>query len=131
MTILDFRPRGDLVTGVVVGAGVLAAPVVVPWAWSAVRPVLKAILKGGFLLYETGRGVFGDGGEGTHEKKPQKSPVVKRAKERPTVAREPELALVPKSENVKASSAKRVKQTSASRTTKRRPKTVEKPEATE
>ena len=28
------------------------APVVIPLAWSATRPVLKAILKSGFILYE-------------------------------------------------------------------------------
>ncbi|MGB6065813.1 MAG: hypothetical protein WBG50_13495 [Desulfomonilaceae bacterium] len=56
MAIWDFRPKGgDIWTGVAVGAGLLAAPVVMPLAWSTVRPLLKAILKSGFLLYETGR----------------------------------------------------------------------------
>jgi|SRR5271157_4407723 len=63
MAIWDFRPKGDLWTGVAVGAGMLAAPVVIPLAWSATRPVLKAILKGGFTLYETGRQIFGDATE--------------------------------------------------------------------
>ena len=58
MAIWDFRPRGDLWTGVAVGAGLLAAPVVIPLAWSATRSVLKTILKGGFMLYETGRGAY-------------------------------------------------------------------------
>jgi len=63
MAIWDFRPKGDLWTGVAVGAGLLAAPVVIPLAWSATRPVLKSILKGGFTLYETGRKIFGDATE--------------------------------------------------------------------
>jgi len=64
MAIWDFRPRGDLWTGVAVGAGLLAAPVVIPLAWSATRPVLKAILKGGFMLYETSRQILGEATEG-------------------------------------------------------------------
>jgi len=64
MAIWDFRPRGDLWTGVAVGAGLLAAPVVIPLAWSATRSVLKTILKGGFMLYETGRQVWPEAAEG-------------------------------------------------------------------
>ena len=63
MAIWDFRPKGDLWTGVAVGAGLLAAPVVIPLAWSATRPVLKVILKGGFMLYETGRQILGEASE--------------------------------------------------------------------
>ena len=64
MAIWDFRPKGDLWTSVAVGAGLLAAPVVIPLAWSATRPVLKAILKGGYMLYETGRQILGEATEG-------------------------------------------------------------------
>ncbi len=63
MAIWDFRPKGDLWTGVAVGAGLLAAPVVISLAWSATRPVLKVILKGGFMLYETGRQILGEATE--------------------------------------------------------------------
>ena len=63
MAIWDFRPKGDLWTGVAVGAGLLAAPVVISLAWSATRPVLKVILKGGFMLYETGRQILGEAAE--------------------------------------------------------------------
>jgi hypothetical protein len=65
MAIWDFRPRGDVWTGVAVGAGLLAAPVVLPLAWRATRPVLKAFLKGGFMFYETGRQILGETSEGT------------------------------------------------------------------
>jgi len=56
VALWNFRPKVDLVTGIAVGVGALAAPVVIPMAWSAVRPILKVILKGGFMVYETGRG---------------------------------------------------------------------------
>jgi hypothetical protein len=78
MAIWDFRPRGDVWTGVAVGAGLLAAPVVLPLAWSATRPVLKAFLKGGFMLYETGRQILGETSEGTQSRQA-----------RATVAKEP------------------------------------------
>jgi len=58
MKIWDFKPSGDLFTTVAVGAAVAAAPVVLPFAWSAVRPLLKTVLKGGFMLYETGQGAY-------------------------------------------------------------------------
>jgi hypothetical protein len=59
MALWEFKPRGDLFTTVAVGVGVLAAPVVVPLAWSVTRPLIKAILKGGFMAYEMGRCTLG------------------------------------------------------------------------
>ncbi len=58
MRIWNFKPNGDLFTTVAVGAAVAAAPVIVPLAWTAVRPLLKIFLKGGFILYENGREVY-------------------------------------------------------------------------
>lgn len=84
MAIWDFRPRGDLLTGVAVGIGALAAPVVIPWAWSAVRPMLKALLKGGFLLYETGRGAYAEAAHPTEAPGLRKAPPIKvKLAERP------------------------------------------------
>jgi hypothetical protein len=71
MAIWDFRPRGDVLTGVAVGVGVLAAPVVMPLAWSAVRPLVKAIMKGGFLLYETSRGAIAEASEWVGREEPR------------------------------------------------------------
>ncbi len=65
MTILDFKPKGDLLTTVAVGAAVVAVPVVIPLAWSAAKPLLKAVFKGGFMLYESGRGVCAAAAEWT------------------------------------------------------------------
>ncbi len=58
MRIWDFKPNGDLFTTVAVGAAVATAPVVLPFAWSVARPLLKTVLKGGLMLYETGRGAY-------------------------------------------------------------------------
>ena len=82
MAIWDFRPRGDVLTGVAVGAAVLAAPVVIPLVWAAVRPWLKAVMKSGFLLYETGRGAYAEATEGSERRNPEK---VRPIKVGPTV----------------------------------------------
>jgi hypothetical protein len=84
MAIWDFRPRGDIWTSVAVGAGILAAPVVIPLAWSATRPVLKALLKGGFMLYETGRQMLGETSEDMPRRQPRPTPVEKPAPARRT-----------------------------------------------
>ncbi len=55
MALTDLVPRGNIWTGVAIGVGLLIAPVVVPALAGAARPVIKAVLKGGFLLYEKGR----------------------------------------------------------------------------
>jgi len=55
MALWDWRPKGDVWTGVAIGVGLLAAPVVLPMIAAAVRPVAKAVLKSGYLLYEKGR----------------------------------------------------------------------------
>jgi len=87
MAIWDFRPRGDIVTGVAVGVAALAAPVVIPLAWAAVRPWLRALLKGGVLLYETGRGAYAEVAEGSEGRRPQKVTQIK-VKAAPPPARE-------------------------------------------
>jgi hypothetical protein len=76
MAIWDFRPRGDVLTGLLIGAGVVAAPVALPLAWTAVRPLLKVILKSGFMLYETGRRAFAEDLVGTDREKPEKAQAV-------------------------------------------------------
>jgi hypothetical protein len=96
MAIWDFRPKGDLFTGVAVGVGVLAAPVVVPLAWSAVRPLLKEILKGGFLMYETGRQVFGQAEPEVTTKEPGKDVAVTKVELPAAAIHQTERVLSPK-----------------------------------
>ena len=64
MAIWDFRPKGDIWTGIAVGIGVVAAPVVIPLAWSAIRPLLKAVVKTGFMVYEKGHEIVEEVMEG-------------------------------------------------------------------
>ena len=60
MAIWDFRPKADLWTSVAIGVGVLVAPAVIPMIAEGVRPVAKAVLKAGFILYEKGRELFAE-----------------------------------------------------------------------
>jgi hypothetical protein len=55
MAISDTITKGNIWTGIAIGAGLLAAPIVIPAVASAARPLLKAVIKGGYLLYEYGR----------------------------------------------------------------------------
>lgn len=55
MALTDIIPRGNIWTGIAIGAGLLVAPVVVPALAGAARPLLKAVLKGSIMLYEKGR----------------------------------------------------------------------------
>ena len=96
MNILDFKPKGDLLTTVAVGAAVVAAPVVVPLAWSAARPLLKAVLKGGFMLYESGRGAYAAAAEWTGSITEKKEPAVKPGKTEARAKQREERALAQK-----------------------------------
>jgi hypothetical protein len=87
MRIWDFKPNGDLFTTVAVGAAVATAPVVLPFAWSVARPLLKTVLKGGFMLYESGRGAYAAVAQlaGTEAATtPAKKPIEKKARIKPT-----------------------------------------------
>ena len=55
MAITDMIPKGNLWTGIAVGAGLLVAPVVIPAIAGAARPLLKAVIKGGYMIFEQGR----------------------------------------------------------------------------
>ncbi len=52
MSMSDYLPKADLWTGLAIGVGLLVAPVVIPIAAHAARPLLKTMIKGGFLAYE-------------------------------------------------------------------------------
>ncbi|HTY22664.1 MAG TPA: DUF5132 domain-containing protein [Desulfomonilaceae bacterium] len=47
-----WTPKGGIWTAAIIGAGFLLAPVVIPVVAAAARPILKAAIKGGILLYD-------------------------------------------------------------------------------
>lgn len=60
MAISNYLPKADLWTGVAIGVALLAAPVVIPMIGAALKPVLKAAIKGGYMLYEGGREIVAE-----------------------------------------------------------------------
>jgi hypothetical protein len=63
MALFDGMLKGG-VPGVLVGLGVaLAAPVLLPAAATGVRPLAKALIKGGLVVAETVREVVAEAGE--------------------------------------------------------------------
>ncbi len=60
MALSNYLPKADLWTGVAVGVALLAAPVVIPVIGAAVRPLLKAAIKGGYMLYQGGREIVAE-----------------------------------------------------------------------
>jgi len=124
MMIWDFKPKGDLVTTLAVGVGVAAAPRIIPLAWYAVRPLLKSILKGGFMIYESGRRALCEASATREEGTLKKGRVTKREKIELLEAHETKRAPGPKSEDVKASATERARQKSTSKTQGRRQKKV-------
>jgi hypothetical protein len=56
MAVLDSLFRKNVLTGIALAAGAAwLAPLVLPAAARAARPLAKAAIKGGFALYERGR----------------------------------------------------------------------------
>ncbi len=64
MSIWEYSPKGGVWTGVAVGVGLVAAPVVIPLAWSWIETLLKAVLKGSFMVYEKAHELGADIAEG-------------------------------------------------------------------
>jgi hypothetical protein len=67
MAISDFRPKGDIWTGVAIGVGLLLAPVVIPVVAAAVRPIAKAAFKYSLVAYERGREVVAEMAEAVED----------------------------------------------------------------
>ena len=48
--------KGNILTGLAIGVGsAIVAPLVVPALSKAAKPLMKAAIKGGLVLYETGK----------------------------------------------------------------------------
>jgi hypothetical protein len=64
MGLFDNGLKGNIVTGLAIGIGSsILAPVVIPVLASVVKPMAKAAIKGGFLLYQKGREVAAEAQE--------------------------------------------------------------------
>lgn len=59
MASWNLMPKGNLWTGLGIGLAIVAAPVVIPMMVAAVRPLLKAGLKGSYLVYEKSKQTAG------------------------------------------------------------------------
>ena len=64
MSVWNYTPKMDMWTGVVVAAGLIAAPVVLPIVADAVRPLIKGVFKGVLVVYDTGLAMVSDTLEG-------------------------------------------------------------------
>lgn len=56
--------KGNIVTGLAIGIGtIVLAPVVIPVLAGVTKPLAKAAIKGGIILFEKGREAFAEVGE--------------------------------------------------------------------
>jgi hypothetical protein len=64
MSIVEDALKGNVVTGLAIGVGAaLLVPAVMPLLVGVVRPIAKAAIKSGFILYEWGREYVAEAGE--------------------------------------------------------------------
>lgn len=64
MALFGNTIKGNLITGLAIGIGAaILAPVVIPVVAAAAKPLLKAAIKGGLLLYEKGKEAVAETGE--------------------------------------------------------------------
>jgi hypothetical protein len=67
MGILDGM-KGNLATGLGIGIGAsILAPAVVPLVGAVVRPLAKAVIKGGIIMYEKGKEMMAEVTEVTED----------------------------------------------------------------
>ncbi len=64
MALLENGLKGNVVTGLAIGIGAaILTPVIIPLVAAIAKPLAKATIKGGLLLYERGREVVAEAGE--------------------------------------------------------------------
>lgn len=64
MGLLENGLKGNILTGLAIGIGAaVLAPAVIPALSGIVKPVAKAAIKGGFLLFEKGKEAAAEVGE--------------------------------------------------------------------
>ncbi len=68
MGLLDNGLKGNVLTALAIGiGGAILAPVVLPAIAGAAKPLLKAAIKGGLVLYEKGKETFAELSEVTED----------------------------------------------------------------
>ncbi len=64
MALFENGLKGNILTGLAIGIGAaLFAPQVIPAIAGVVKPIAKAAIKGGLILYEKSRETFAEAGE--------------------------------------------------------------------
>ena len=64
MALFDNGLKGNILTGLAIGIGTaLFAPQVIPAIAGVVKPIAKAAIKGGLILYEKSKETFAEAGE--------------------------------------------------------------------
>ncbi len=63
MAIIEDILEGNIGTGLAVGAGMLLLPVVRPLITGTARPLVKSVIKGGIVVYDTAREYLAEAGE--------------------------------------------------------------------
>jgi len=62
--LFDNMAKGNILTGLAIGVGAaVVAPAVLPVLAQAARPLAKAAMKSGILLFERGREIMAEAGE--------------------------------------------------------------------
>ncbi len=64
MAIFENGWKGNILTGLAIGIGTaIVAPIVIPILAAAVKPLTKAAIKGGLVLYERGKEIAAEAQE--------------------------------------------------------------------
>jgi len=64
MALIGNGLKGNIMTGLAIGIGAaILAPVIIPAAAAVAKPLTKAAIKGGVLLYERGKEMVAEAGE--------------------------------------------------------------------
>jgi hypothetical protein len=94
--------KGNILGGLAIGIGAsVVAPVVIPILATVAKPLTKAAIKGGFVLYEKGRETLAEVQEVVEDLVAESKAEIKEAQETPFVPVDPKPIAQPKSKKVK------------------------------
>ncbi len=94
--------KGNILGGLAIGIGAsVVAPVVIPILATVVKPLTKAAIKGGFLLYEKGRETLAEVQEVVEDLVAETKTEMEEAQETPSVPVDSEPVAQPESKKVK------------------------------